>query len=496
MLPKITPSETENPAMWTAEKILALAPDPASAKAAQSLTSPRKWVTSGKNDRALWGECQGSGSKPYQTQIDLAEPAFKCSCPSRKFPCKHGLALFLMLGPTAPAADAPPQWVTDWLTSRSEKAQKKQEKIEKAAAEPPDPAAQQERLAERWKNITAGAQDLSLFLEDLLRQGLAAARTNDKPFAQQAARLVDAQAPGLARLLREAAGTLTSGPGWERRTLARLAQLHLLLQALQRFDKLPPLLQSELRSLVGIPLKEDELAAAGGQPLADTFLVLGQRTDTEDNLRAQRTWLLGQSSGRHALILEFAFGAAPLKSTLAPGTAFSGSLLFYPSFHPLRATITSRHPTNFHFPLTTDPTTPKPTASTPRAQTNAPPAPAPSPQPAPSHPNTQNSEPSTQDSAPYPTISSMQTAHANALAQNPFLPTFPATLTHLRPLHRDTTLAIDSQNHILPLSPLPGHAWRIIALSGGHPITLFGEFDGHSLTPFSLLVEDTLHALT
>src|SRR6476469_9727229 len=81
---------------WTSDRIIALAPDPSSAKAGRELANPRKWVTLGLNEAAIWGECQGSGSKPYRTQIDLIEPAFKCSCPSRKFPCKHALALFLL----------------------------------------------------------------------------------------------------------------------------------------------------------------------------------------------------------------------------------------------------------------------------------------------------------------------------------------------------------------------------------------------------------------
>ena len=81
---------------WTAEQILKLAPDAASAKAAQGLLAPKKWTSLGVDETAIWGACQGSGSNPYQTQIDLAEPAFKCSCPSRKFPCKHALALFLL----------------------------------------------------------------------------------------------------------------------------------------------------------------------------------------------------------------------------------------------------------------------------------------------------------------------------------------------------------------------------------------------------------------
>ena len=66
----------------------------------------------GATDAALWGLCQGSGSKPYQTAIDLTEPAFKCSCPSRKFPCKHALGLMLLFAQDAGrlSEPAPPEW--------------------------------------------------------------------------------------------------------------------------------------------------------------------------------------------------------------------------------------------------------------------------------------------------------------------------------------------------------------------------------------------------
>jgi hypothetical protein len=55
----------------TEDQIYELAPDEASKKAGRDLAAPAKWVTKGINEQALWGECQGSGSKPYQTQVDL-----------------------------------------------------------------------------------------------------------------------------------------------------------------------------------------------------------------------------------------------------------------------------------------------------------------------------------------------------------------------------------------------------------------------------------------
>ena len=58
----------------TVEEVIALAPDDASAKAARGLVAPSKWPLLGASEAAAWGECQGSGSKPYQTQVDLAGP--------------------------------------------------------------------------------------------------------------------------------------------------------------------------------------------------------------------------------------------------------------------------------------------------------------------------------------------------------------------------------------------------------------------------------------
>ena len=102
---------------WTAATILALAPDSASASSGKGLASRKHWLTVARQGDVLWGECQGSGKHPYQTRLDAtaAEPVFKCTCPSRKFPCKHGLGLFLLFASTPDqfAPSEPPSWVAE-----------------------------------------------------------------------------------------------------------------------------------------------------------------------------------------------------------------------------------------------------------------------------------------------------------------------------------------------------------------------------------------------
>jgi hypothetical protein len=201
---------------WTTEQILALAPDAASAKAGQGLASPRKWLALGNDGSAAWGLCQGSGKDPYQTQIDLTEPAFRCSCPSRKFPCKHALGLFLLLAaePAAFKENSQPAWVGEWLASRAKREQQRAEKQAKSEADekPVDAAAQAKRAANREAKVVAGLRELELWLRDITRGGLASVGSQPLQFWERtAARLVDAQAPGVARLVREMAGVTASG---------------------------------------------------------------------------------------------------------------------------------------------------------------------------------------------------------------------------------------------------------------------------------------------
>src|SRR4051812_2619336 len=173
------------------DQVAALAPDPASAKAGRELANPRKWGNLGVNDDAAWGECQGSGKQPYQAQADLNQIAFKCTCPSRKFPCKHSLALGLMLA-TQPAifnAGDAPEWVAKWLASRTERTERKQQR-ESAV---PDAEAQAKRVAARESKVTAGIDQLELWLCDLLRLGLSSAASKNYDYWDNAAaRLLDA----------------------------------------------------------------------------------------------------------------------------------------------------------------------------------------------------------------------------------------------------------------------------------------------------------------
>lgn len=82
----------------TEQQIIAIAPNPAAASNGKKLSKGGSFVKlyRSADDTFFMGECKGSGKNPYITSadyIDPAKPVFRCSCPSRQFPCKHSLGL-------------------------------------------------------------------------------------------------------------------------------------------------------------------------------------------------------------------------------------------------------------------------------------------------------------------------------------------------------------------------------------------------------------------
>lgn len=323
----------------TEEQILNLAPDESSKKSGRDLANPAKWVSKGVSEKALWGECQGSGSKPYQTQIDLTDLAFKCSCPSRKFPCKHGLGLFLFYArqKNSFANGTEPAWVAEWLNKRSEKQEKK------AAAKddkPVDEDAKEKRQQARTTKVADGITELQLWIKDIVRNGLL--NMPDKGpawFANTAKRMVDAQAPGLANLVTQLGDTSFYADGWQNQFLRQLLNMYLLSKGFQHIEHLDEPMQQEIKTWIGFAQNQEALREQTG--IMDTWLVLAKQSSEADNITTERYWLYGTNSHQYALILQFIVrnGFAANQLSIVPGQFIQAELVYFPSVNPLRALV-------------------------------------------------------------------------------------------------------------------------------------------------------------
>lgn len=332
----IANKKTENPLQRSEEQILSLAPDDPSRKSGISLAHPGKWVSAGSNGRALWGECQGSGAKPYQTQIDLADLAFKCSCPSRKFPCKHGLGLLLLQArtPAAIRETQAPAWVEEWLEKRA----KREEKKADTPARPADENAQVKRKDARDRLVEDGIEELQRWMKDIVRNGILHMPEKDPAFfAETAKRMIDAKAPGLAAMVRNLGTVGFYREGWQSRFMDQLCRMYLVASGFRHRNGLPEGLMEDVRTAAGFTQNQDELKASPGT--TDTWFVLGKQTIEEDSLVTERNWLYGTQTGRYALVLQFSVRGQGLAFSLSPGMLVRGELVYFPSARPLRALI-------------------------------------------------------------------------------------------------------------------------------------------------------------
>jgi uncharacterized protein YcfJ len=120
---------------------------------------------------------------------------------------------------------------------------------------------------------------------------------------------------------------------------------------------------------------------------------------------------------------------------LLPGTSMEAELIFYPSNYPLRAAIKK-------------------------------------------HLNTMRTS---KEISGYSTAEQLLTTHAAVLALNPWLEALPAPLQTVIPVRRsERWFARDAATT----------GWTLTALSGGYPMTIFGEWNGRSLLPITAWADD------
>jgi hypothetical protein len=354
------------------ENVEALAPDQSSLDAARKLLKPASWPALASNEAGLiWGECQGSGSTPYRVVVSEIDAGYKCTCPSRKFPCKHSLALMWLRadGKLHFNAAPVPAWVSDWLSRRrspatatpseggskasivavgSDEAEEKADpKAEARAA-----AARERNRLEREASILSGLDDLDLWITDQLDRGLAGfAAQSAQACRVIAQRLVDAKASGLASRLEGLPARLFGLPDAVRPAAAiqELGQIHLISAAYRSQsagqDTLPSSLKADVRQAIGWSISRDALLAdSDALRVQAKWRVVAALSEVQaDRLRRLETWLwreTQQETPRFAVLIDFVpVGTGAASSGYSIGDRVEAELVFYPSAVPMRAQI-------------------------------------------------------------------------------------------------------------------------------------------------------------
>ena len=438
-------------ARWTEARVTKLAPDESSVTAARKLLNPALWSETGSTDILVWGKCQGSGKTPYQVSVDLVGPAFRCSCPSRKFPCKHALALLLLwvkgsgdVADVGQVAGFAQEWADERAQKNDQRAGRSETRTSRAGA-PPDPAAQAKRLEERLALMTAGLEDFGRWLCDLVRTGTAAAR--QQPYSwwdTTAARLVDAQLPGLAEQVRDMGSQVHRRDDWADHLLATCGRWWTATRAWTLRESLDRDAMADLRAYLGWAQPSAEVKAADS--LSGSYLVLGGHRTDDGRLRQQRTWLRDEVSGELLVVLDFSAGVAPMATPQLAGTVLSVTVSRYPGTPPRRALFATE-------PVVTGSRAALPTPAD---------------------------------------VETAQEARAERLGSTPWSDRVPVVLGQVTAVAGDRPAVVDPSGHRLDLADDDTSVWPLLAITGGHPADVFGELTGGRFRPLSVRVDDRL----
>ena len=429
---------------WPRQKVLSLASDRASIAAAVALAETRAWRDVGTDSKGLWGCCAGGAGQFYETVVALgSSPAYACSCLSRKVPCKHALALLLQWSDGLIPNSEPPPFAAAWLSARaSRKGQPEPARAERHG-ELADPAAAAKRAAARAERVAGGLDELDQWLCDQIRGGLAGLdRAGYAHFDTMAARMIDAQAPGVAGMLRSIPAEFAS-VGWPSRILEQLGALHLLIQAHRRLAELPADLAATVRGRIGYSVSKSEVLAMPG--VLDHWFAVGMVDTADYRLDTRRVWLYGADSRRWAVIMSYAPPGGPLDDTVLPGYVLHARLHFYPGSGQFRALV-----------------------------------------------GEQTSATAGRTMPPAESFTDVRTRFAQLIAADPWAVRMPVVMNAAPVPSPGPWRMRAASGECCEIIDLPEEPWPLLARSGGEPIEVFGEWSARGFRPLSLLGTDAI----
>jgi hypothetical protein len=451
----------------TPEQVLLLAPDRSAASAATIAADPASWSAAGCDDQAVWGQYIATSAEPYEVAVDLGGPAFRCTCPSRKVPCKHCLALLLLHAQqrVAPAKRLP--FAQQWMQRRNNHpAARANEQVADVAGAgeaqvPTEPDAagtrtspaggggdpqRDQRRTERAERMRAGLTELDRWLADRVRTGLAAPELADQQtWDRLAARLVDAQCGGLANRVKRVASRVGQHARWHEDVLEEMAVLHALARGALRTSMLPDDLGDGVHAATGLTTAKEHVLA--GVPSTARWDVVGQSRVREDRITVQRTWLLAadmqhsaDSPLTWAMLLAFGAFGNEVVTEHPVGGRLHADVHWYPGATPLRALVGRVHQDAVVMPHA---------------------------------PHTQ-------------TVEQAVAAAGWAIAAEPWLERYPlCILAAPTPVGNGRWMLADSSGAV----PIVGGFWRLgemVAVSGGRPIAVMGEWSADGLLPLTM----------
>ena len=93
-------------------------------------------------------------------------------------------------------------------------------------------------------------------------------------------------------------------------------------------------------------------------------------------------------------------------------------------------------------------------------------------------------------------IEQLLAGYAAILGTNPWVERVPFGLRHVVPFYKGSQWAVaDADGSSLPIAPYWQGGWQLLAVSGGAPLDLLGEWNGYELFPLCAVVDGAFFEL-
>ena len=189
----------------TEELIHSLAPNAAAILNAKKISRSGDFISlyKSQDNTLIFGECRGSGKKPYNASADFSgdSPVFRCSCPSRQFPCKHSLAIMFewLAKKDFAISDIPED-----IIKKREKIFKRTEKENNTEEKEKKKKTNKTAVAKKLKKQAEGLELAKNFVNDLLSRGISSvSNASAEQYNNIAKQLGDYYLPGLQAIMNE-----------------------------------------------------------------------------------------------------------------------------------------------------------------------------------------------------------------------------------------------------------------------------------------------------
>jgi hypothetical protein len=433
------------------EEINALATDEQTALRGQKLANVNKWTVLGYKDNVLWGECPGSAADAYLVIADINGPTFSCSCPVRKLPCKHCMALmFMRENELLPSTAELPEKVKKWAERNIKLATKEIKTVDKindtASAE-----AKEKRDVGRLQLMSNGVSDLKRWLSDTVSLGLANLAHDNKQFWENAAaRFKDSKLSKVAYTVREIAEEFTVTVDNSEKIAIQFGEISLLVKAFEKIEHCDPIFKEELLNQLGRLLKKSDVIDNAQILKGDFFVFAIKETYNLDGLQERRVWLMHIETGKTALLQDFIFfGSSSFEYNYRLGAVYEMEIYYYPATLQQRAVMFS---INF------------------------------------------KDNPYDIASFGYPDFEVLMTNLSALIQLNPWLKHDAMILNQVIPVFdKKERFIVDNLFRKIPLKKCSDKKMmKLLALSGGEPISISGEFDFNSFDVLAYIKEGRL----